>query len=188
MKGALRLASSAIEAAGMSRLIALHRGDCSQWQPKHTPTFVATNPPWGGRLMNEGDRRQQPQWRQQQQGGRDRDSGSGSRNRRGQEEFGWRGDDDEGDGFDQGRGAFSGGNGDGEELEDAWVSLQRFLKVRCPNAQAWVLSGAPELTRALGMRSFKQRSVSIGGVKTAWLAYDVLPPRVDRDDRDGEGG
>jgi len=40
-------------------------------------------------------------------------------------------------------------------------------------ADAWVLSGNPEVTSHLGMRSCRKRSVMIGGHKTAWLKYEV---------------
>ena len=48
---------------------------------------------------------------------------------------------------------------------------------RCGGAQAWGLSGGPELTATLKMRSFARRAVTLGGVKAAWLGYDVLPPK-----------
>ena len=40
-------------------------------------------------------------------------------------------------------------------------------------AVAWVLSGAPEATDELRMRSSKQRSVTIGVVKAKWIQYEV---------------
>lgn len=36
-----------------------------------------------------------------------------------------------------------------------------------------MLSGSRDVTQHLGMRSSKKRSLSIGGVKTAWLKYEV---------------
>lgn len=62
------------------------------------------------------------------------------------------------------------------DLIAAWGCLSGFLKGSCPGAEAWLLSGAPELTRGLGMRSFKKRSVTLGGVKAAWLGYEVRGP------------
>jgi 23S rRNA G2445 N2-methylase RlmL len=175
-QGALRLAASGTEAAGVGRLVALHKGDCADWRPKRTPTFVATNPPWGGRLPTAsegrggGGGRGERGWQQEGRGGaRDRFSGGS-------------GDEEEDGGGWREQREFGGGGG-GED-EGAWEGLAAFLKGRCPGAQAWVLSGAPELTRGLGMRSFKKRSVTLGGAKAALLGYDVLPPR----ERDGWGG
>lgn len=36
-----------------------------------------------------------------------------------------------------------------------------------------MLSGNPETTAHLGMRSVKRRSITIGGIKTKWMKYEV---------------
>jgi 23S rRNA G2445 N2-methylase RlmL len=140
-EGALRLAQASARTAGVGGSVKLHLGDCGAWAPAGglVPTFVATNPPWGGRLLGD-------------------DGGGGGR----------------------GGGGRGGGGGGSREMEAAWSGLGEFLKGGCPGATAWVLSGAPELTRGLGMRSHKKRSVTVGGVKAAWLGYDVRGP--------GDGG
>jgi 23S rRNA G2445 N2-methylase RlmL len=152
-QGALRLSKASARAAGVGHKVKLHHGNCSSWAPPCTPTFVATNPPWGGRLLAPP-------------GGAERDSGGASQQQQQQQQRGRRQGEE---------GAANGERPAG--LEGAWAGLAAFLKGRCPGAKAWVLSGAPELTRGLGMRSFKKRSVSVGGVKVALLGYDVLPPR-----------
>ncbi len=43
----------------------------------------------------------------------------------------------------------------------------------CTGSVAWVLSGAPEGTQELRMRSSKQRSITLGGVKAKWIKYEV---------------
>jgi len=48
-----------------------------------------------------------------------------------------------------------------------------WLLICVSGAEAWVLSGNPEVTSYLGMRSCRKRSVMIGGQKTAWLKYEV---------------
>jgi hypothetical protein len=63
-------------------------------------------------------------------------------------------------------------------LTEASFFLPAFCNWLLPaGAEAWVLSGSPEVTQYLGMRSSKKRSISIGGVKTAWLKYEVRDQR-----------
>jgi 23S rRNA G2445 N2-methylase RlmL len=134
--------------------VRLHHGACGEWQPASAPTLVATNPPWGVRLRGEG--------------GGDGDGGGRLRLQA-------RGDR----GAGRGRGGFEGPEegGGGEEVDGAvagsWRELASFLKAECGGADAWVLSGSPGLTSELGMRSFKRRAVTVGGVKAAWLGYEV---------------
>ncbi|GBF96891.1 hypothetical protein Rsub_09896 [Raphidocelis subcapitata] len=155
-EGSLGLARASAQAAGVASSVRLHRGDCADWRPSPAPAFVATNPPWGGRLLGPRG------------GGERPGSGSGSGGGGGGGD-GWEG------GWEGGGGGGGGDQGDGisDELRATWGSLAAFLKAGCPGAEAWTLSGAPGLTAALGMRSFKKRSVSIGGVKGAWLGYVV---------------
>ncbi|KAI8473549.1 MAG: putative RNA methylase family UPF0020-domain-containing protein [Monoraphidium minutum] len=179
--GALQLAKAGAAAAGVPRLITLSQGGCGKWCPGRTPTMVATNPPWGGRLLGDG-------------GG-----GGGARAPRGgRDGRGHRGWDDgvdwdgrDGGGGGGGRDGDRGGGGGGDadpELERAWVDLSRFVKGACPGADAWVLCGAPGLSSALGMRSFKKRSVTVGGVKAAWLGYAVRAREGEGEPERGGGG
>jgi len=40
-------------------------------------------------------------------------------------------------------------------------------------AEAWVLSGNPEMSRHLGMRASSKKAVRLGGQKTMWLQYGI---------------
>jgi 23S rRNA G2445 N2-methylase RlmL len=162
----VRLARSAAAAAGVGDLVSLQQGDCSTWRPKRTPTVVATNPPWGTRLLGgEDDRR--PQQQQQQQEQQEQQQQQQRHQERGSPRDGFRG------GGGGAARADMGAEPPSAELFETWGRLSGFLKERCPGADAWVLSGAPDLTAALGMRSFKKRAVTVGGVKAAWLGYQV---------------
>ncbi|KAK9908246.1 hypothetical protein WJX75_004747 [Coccomyxa subellipsoidea] len=50
--GALSLAAKDVGNAGLSKLVQLTHGPCSQWRPAKRPDMVTTNPPWGNRLMS----------------------------------------------------------------------------------------------------------------------------------------
>lgn len=67
--------------------------------------------------------------------------------------------------------------GEGEDLDHAWSALGRWLKARAPGATAWVLSGDPELTRGLRMKTSRRIPVRNGSLDCRWLRYEVLPPR-----------
>ncbi|WIA16944.1 hypothetical protein OEZ85_013866 [Tetradesmus obliquus] len=161
-EGALRLAHQSAEAAGVSDLIRLSNRPCGSWQPVATPRLVVCNPPWGRRLLGEEQQQQQQQYSSSRGGdGWGRDGGSGRDSRRGgqRQQQQW---EDEGAYDDE----------EDEELAETWQQLASFLKQQCPGAEAWVLSGSRDVTQHLGMRSSKKRSLSIGGVKTAWLKYE----------------
>jgi len=64
--------------------------------------------------------------------------------------------------------------GAGSELVASWRALGTFLR-RCPGAVAWVLSGAPELTRHLGLRASRRWPLRIGQLDARWLRYEVRP-------------
>jgi putative N6-adenine-specific DNA methylase len=67
--------------------------------------------------------------------------------------------------------------GEGDDLIASWRALGTFLR-RCPGAQAYVLSGAPELTRHIGLRSSQRWPVKIGQLDARWLRYAMLPRRA----------
>jgi 23S rRNA G2445 N2-methylase RlmL len=150
--GALSLARACAEAAGVAHAMKLHAGDCARWALPAPPTLVVANPPWGQRIGGGGD-----------DDSDDRDDRGNSRERRQQQPS-------------------SSAAAPASEARAAWRSLGAFLRASCPGTTAWVLSGAPELTAELGMRSWKRRKVKLGGVGAAWLAYDVL----ERQQQDGE--
>ncbi len=62
--------------------------------------------------------------------------------------------------------------GEGEDLVASWRALGTFLR-RCPGATAWVLSGAPELTRHIGLRSSRRWPIKIGQLDARWLSYEI---------------
>jgi len=62
--------------------------------------------------------------------------------------------------------------GEGEELIASWRALGTLLR-RCPGATAYVLSGAPELTRHLGLRSSQRWPLRIGPLEARWLRYEI---------------
>jgi len=64
-----------------------------------------------------------------------------------------------------------------EALEQCWNSLGVFLKRECPDTSAFVLSGNPEVSRAIRMRASRKHVVGIGGVDCRLLRYDILPPK-----------
>lgn len=60
--------------------------------------------------------------------------------------------------------------GEGDDLVASWRAVGTFLR-RCPGAQAYVLSGAPELTRHIGLRSSRRWPLKIGPHDVRWLHY-----------------
>ena len=62
--------------------------------------------------------------------------------------------------------------GEGADLVASWRALGTLLR-RCPGAHAWVLSGAPELTRHMGLRSSRRWPVRIGQLDARWLHYEM---------------
>lgn len=51
--------------------------------------------------------------------------------------------------------------------------LLLLLLVMRAGAEAWVLSGNPEVSRHLGMRASSKKAVRLGGQKTMWLQYNI---------------
>ncbi len=62
--------------------------------------------------------------------------------------------------------------GDGDDLIASWRALGTLLR-RCPGAGAYVLSGAPELTRHLGLRSNQRWPIRVGQLDARWLFYQM---------------
>ena len=62
--------------------------------------------------------------------------------------------------------------GEGADLVASWRALGTLLR-RCPGAHAYVLSGAPELTRHIGLRSSQRWPVRIGKLDARWLHYEM---------------
>ncbi len=63
--------------------------------------------------------------------------------------------------------------GEGEDLLQSWRDLGRFLHERCRGARAFVLCGAPELTRHLGLRATRHWTVMNGPIEARLLEYAV---------------
>lgn len=63
--------------------------------------------------------------------------------------------------------------GEGEDLIQTWRNLGRMLRDRCPGAKAWILSGAPELTRHLGMKASRKHPVMNGPISCRLLGYEI---------------
>ncbi|MDX1503514.1 MAG: THUMP domain-containing protein [Thermoanaerobaculia bacterium] len=66
--------------------------------------------------------------------------------------------------------------GEGRELAESWRALGGLLR-RCPGARAYVLSGAPGLTRHLGLKASRRWPLRVGPQDVRWLRYEILPRR-----------
>jgi putative N6-adenine-specific DNA methylase len=62
---------------------------------------------------------------------------------------------------------------DESDLYDSWRQLARFLHEECSGAIAWVLSGNPELTRLLRLRTSRKLPVRNGPLDCRWLRYEI---------------
>ena len=62
--------------------------------------------------------------------------------------------------------------GEGDDLIASWRALGTFLR-RCSGANAYILSGASELTRHLGLRSSQRWPIKIGPLDARWLHYEM---------------
>lgn len=62
---------------------------------------------------------------------------------------------------------------DETDLYDSWRQLARFLHEECAGAVAWVLSGNPELTRLLRLRTSRKMPVRNGPIDCRWLRYEI---------------
>lgn len=70
--------------------------------------------------------------------------------------------------------------GEGDDLTASWRELGKFLHERCAGAEAFVLSGSPELTRNLGLRSAQRWPVMNGPIECRLVRYEVRPVAPDR--------
>jgi putative N6-adenine-specific DNA methylase len=59
------------------------------------------------------------------------------------------------------------------ELYDSWRQLARFLHEEAQGAVAWVLSGNPELTRTLRLKTSRKHPVRNGTIDCRWLRYEI---------------
>jgi putative N6-adenine-specific DNA methylase len=60
----------------------------------------------------------------------------------------------------------------GSDLVASWRALGTLLR-RCSGAHAYVLCGAPELSRHIGLRSSQRWPVRIGQIDARWLHYEM---------------
>jgi 23S rRNA G2445 N2-methylase RlmL len=163
--GAVTLAGQGSETARVAGMIDVFRNDCEMFNitassagakiSPDAPRLVVTNPPWGKRIGagEPADRRR---------------AGPGDY------DDDYDGDDD---GFDRDTTVASSDVSAEEALEQVWNSLGVFLKRECPDSSAFVLSGNPEVSRAIRMRASRKHVVGIGGVDCRLLRYDILPPK-----------
>ena len=63
--------------------------------------------------------------------------------------------------------------GEGDDLEQSWRDLGDLLRQRCLGAVAHVLSGAPELTRHLRLRTSRRFPVRNGPLDCRLLRYEI---------------
>jgi putative N6-adenine-specific DNA methylase len=65
------------------------------------------------------------------------------------------------------------GAGEHDELEQLYADLGTMVKERCSGWTLWLLSGNPELTGALRLKTSRRVPVSNGGIDCRWLRYDI---------------
>jgi putative N6-adenine-specific DNA methylase len=63
--------------------------------------------------------------------------------------------------------------GNAEDLEALYGELGALLRERCGGWTLWLLSGNPELTRALRLKASRRVPVSNGGIDCRWLRYEI---------------
>ena len=166
--GAVTLAGQGAETARVGGMISVYRNNCEIFSLKSmnidsaSPRIVVTNPPWGKRLGGETG---PPRGRDRREA--DNDDGK---------EFGNEFGDDV---YDRDTTPESEGMSPEEALEQVWNSLGVFLKRECPDTSAFVLSGNPEVSRAIRMRASRKMPLGIGGVDCRLLRYDILPPKPE---------
>jgi putative N6-adenine-specific DNA methylase len=61
----------------------------------------------------------------------------------------------------------------GDDVEQSWRDLGRFLHQRCQGATAFVLSGHSELPRLLGLKASRKWPVMSGPIECRWLRYEI---------------
>jgi putative N6-adenine-specific DNA methylase len=60
-----------------------------------------------------------------------------------------------------------------DDLEALYADLGQMLRQRCGGWTLWLLSGNPELTRALRMKASRRVPISNGGIDCRWLRYEL---------------
>jgi len=138
--GALALAAADAERAGFGSQLSLRRGDCSDWVLAAPPALVATNPPWGQRLLP-----------------RSRSTGPNGRHSDASNVY-----DDAGGSY-AGRGHDGGGVDDelSDELRGSWLSLSAFLRAQCGGSRAAVLSGSQAAVNCLRMKPKRKKALRV---------------------------
>ena len=63
--------------------------------------------------------------------------------------------------------------GERQEAEALHAALGERLRQRCGGWTLWLLSGNPELTRALRMKASRRVPISNGGIDCRWLRYEL---------------
>jgi 23S rRNA G2445 N2-methylase RlmL len=159
--GALALAASAAQGAGLERLISLTASDVRRWAPA-LPRGVAgvthcvTNPPWGGRLQGGGA----PAGSEE--------GGGDSAERQGGDDVPFSARDVSGESVPEGA------------LPDTWFALGQFLKQRCGGASAAVLCGNRDVAAKLFLPPKRRHPLTVGGVDCRLLHFKLLPPKPPR--------
>jgi putative N6-adenine-specific DNA methylase len=69
--------------------------------------------------------------------------------------------------------------GEREEAEALHAALGERLRQRCGGWTLWLLSGNPELTRALRMKASRRIPISNGGIDCRWLRYELRRNGLD---------
>lgn len=75
-----------------------------------------------------------------------------------------------------------------QEVVASWDGLLQFLRREVAEKDAWVLSGNPELSRLLRMKSDRNMFLATGGVELRWLKYHLHEYRGDRRARGPRSG
>ena len=63
--------------------------------------------------------------------------------------------------------------GDEADLEELYRELGNHAKANAGGWQLWLLSGNPNLTRALRLKAERRIPVSNGGIDCRWLHYEI---------------
>ena len=61
----------------------------------------------------------------------------------------------------------------GRNIVSSWKDLRAFLKAQCQGSEAFVLCGNKEVSKHIGMRASRRFPVSLAGVDTRLLKYEV---------------
>lgn len=72
-----------------------------------------------------------------------------------------------------------------EGARESWEALGRFLKREAGGAEAFLLSGNPDVTRTLRMKAKRKIPIDQAGMSLRLLQYQVLPPRLAGGESEG---